>query len=85
MSAQYPCKECGYAYTKTLGTNKSRSGTEARRRRICIQCKKGFVTYEISAADYQFLQAVRKWITEKKAELDCNNGDINYDDGDERQ
>jgi transcriptional regulator NrdR family protein len=67
-TTQFPCPSCGYAYTTAKKTNKSRSGTAGRRQRVCLQCSAGFVTYEILASDYAFLQAARKWIAEQIAE-----------------
>jgi len=61
MTTQFPCPSCGYVYTKTTGTNRSRSEREIRRKRTCLQCKEGFITYEILASDYALLQSFRKW------------------------
>lgn len=61
-TTQFPCPSCGYAYTEAKNTNRARSGTETRRQRTCLHCKTGFVTYEIRASDYDFLQAARRFI-----------------------
>lgn len=63
-TTQFPCPSCGYVYTRTTETNRARSEIDTRRKRKCLKCKSGFVTYEIRAADYNFLQSMRKWIAE---------------------
>ena len=68
-TTQFPCPSCGYAYATAKNTNKSRSGTAGRRQqRACLSCKQGFVTYEVTASDFAFLKAARKWIAGPIAE-----------------
>jgi transcriptional regulator NrdR family protein len=62
LTSQFACIHCGYAYTKSTTTNKAKVSPDIRRRRQCLQCLQGFVTYEVTAADYASLQAVRKLI-----------------------
>jgi transcriptional regulator NrdR family protein len=61
-TTQFACVHCGYAYTKANNTNKARCQSAVRRQRECLQCHRGFVTYEVTADDYASLQAVRKLI-----------------------
>jgi rubredoxin len=63
-TSQFACIHCGYAYTKSKNTNKAKLPPDIRRQRECLRCFKGFVTYEVTAADYAQLQAVRKLIRE---------------------
>lgn len=67
-TSQFACVLCGYAYTKATTTNPARSAPDIRRRRMCLKCEEGFVTYEVTAADYAMLQALRKWSTRE-----CNS------------
>lgn len=62
LTTQYPCPACAYAYTKATKTNRARSGLDTRRRRVCLSCKSGFITYEIGAADYAMMQSMRQWV-----------------------
>ena len=62
LTTQYPCPACSYAYTKATGTTRARSGVDTRRRRQCLKCKAGFITYEISASDYSMMQTMRQWV-----------------------
>lgn len=57
----FTCIHCGYGQTKTNTTTKAKSGVDMRRSRSCPSCSRGFVTYEVTAADYAILQALRKW------------------------
>jgi ribosomal protein S27AE len=57
----FACTSCGYAQTKTLNTTTARSGVDMRRSRRCPSCDTGFITYEVTAADYAILQALRRW------------------------
>jgi transcriptional regulator NrdR family protein len=59
-TSQFACVHCGYAYTKATNTNKAKIAPDIRRQRSCLQCHRGFVTYEVTAAEYAQLQAVRK-------------------------
>jgi transcriptional regulator NrdR family protein len=68
-TTQFPCLSCGYAYTKAKNTNSYGRGIAAtRRKRACLSCKRGFVTYEVTASDFAFLKAARKWIAGPIAE-----------------
>jgi transcriptional regulator NrdR family protein len=58
---QLHCPSCGNTYTKATSTTTARSG-DVRRHRKCTACAKGFVTYEVTAADYALLQSFRKWL-----------------------
>lgn len=62
--SQFRCPHCGNAYSKAGNTNKTRDGSASRRERKCerTSCSKGFVTYEVYAGDYAFLQAARKFM-----------------------
>lgn len=68
--AQFPCPRCGYAYSKAVSTTKARSGVDTRRQRTCEKpgCKTGFVTYEVAASDYEFLQAARRFMEHTRNE-----------------
>ncbi len=63
-TTQFACVNCGYAYTKATTTNVARSAPDIRWRRVCLKCADGFVTYEVTAADYALLQSIRKWVKE---------------------
>lgn len=67
MTTQFPCPQCAAPYTKASNTNRARSGFEARRQRTCLQCRAGFVTYEIRAADYALLQSMRQYMADTQA------------------
>ena len=67
-TTQFPCPSCGNAYTKATNTNRSKNGQEARRQRTCLKCKAGFVTYEVRACDYEFLQAARRFLASTQQE-----------------
>lgn len=43
------CIHCGYAYSKSVSGRQQERGY--RRRRVCLKCNTGFVTYEISFHD----------------------------------
>ena len=68
LTSQYACPACNYAYTKATTTNRARSGVDTRRRRVCLSCKTGFVTYEIGASDYALMQSMREWLRSSQAE-----------------
>lgn len=60
--AQFPCPSCGATYTKATSTVKTERG-EMRRKRSCMSCAKGFVTYEVTADEFALLQTLRKWMS----------------------
>lgn len=68
--SQFPCPRCGYAYSRATTTTKARSGVDTRRQRTCEKptCGSGFVTYEIKADDYEFLQAARRFMENNSVE-----------------
>ncbi len=49
--AAMPCPLCSYAYTKVMHAQQRDGGY--RRRRKCLKCEEGFVTYEITARELQ--------------------------------
>lgn len=76
-TAQFNCPSCGYAYTKVENTSKSNNNDGlTRRRRKCLKCQFGFITYEVFAADYLFLQATRKWLKSQQTQTEAQNGEL---------
>ena len=61
-TTQMPCCKCHYAYSRASDANRARDGKSVRRRRVCLKCGTGFVTYEICADEFNLLQAIRKLI-----------------------
>lgn len=60
--ARFPCTKCGYAYTRIAHSSSMRNGLpqdDMRRTRKCLSCDAGFVTYEITAAEYAQLKAIK--------------------------
>ena len=61
FSSMLGCPACGLGPNKITGCTPARSGVDIRRKRTCVKCSTGWVTYEVTAADYAMLQALRKW------------------------
>jgi transcriptional regulator NrdR family protein len=45
--AAVPCLHCKHGYSRAV-TGQSQDGVY-RRRRVCEECKRGFITYEVAA------------------------------------
>lgn len=45
--AAVPCPRCGYTYSRAVHSQRTPRGF--RRRRVCVRCERGFVTYEVAA------------------------------------
>lgn len=49
------CPHCGYAYSELKHGRQQKRGY--RRRRVCLRCSRGFITYEVTAIELNRLAA----------------------------
>lgn len=49
--AAVPCPHCAYAYSRAVHAKPTSAGY--RRRRVCVRCGGGFITYERPARERQ--------------------------------